>query len=290
MNTFVRRILAIAPAVLLFGLLCATAHAGTDINDLDGDGVLNGDDNCPFTPNPAQADSDGDGIGNECDVRNDLDLDQDGVLNHQDNCPFYYNPSQQDSDEDGHGDPCDPHLVNDPDGDSIFNPSDNCPFIANQDQSDADSDGVGNVCDTFNNLDLDEDFVLNAQDNCPFVVNGGQEDSDGDGIGDECDHQVNAADPRPATETVSFAAPNPSANHFTIRFGLAEDAQGSLAVFDVSGRLVRTLESGTLRAGDHAVTWDGRSESGVAMPSGIYYVRLRGGKLSFEHTLVKLDR
>jgi hypothetical protein len=35
--------------------------------DFDGDGVLDGDDNCPATPNPAQADGDDDGVGDDCD-------------------------------------------------------------------------------------------------------------------------------------------------------------------------------------------------------------------------------
>jgi len=35
--------------------------------DSDDDGILDGDDNCPFTPNPSQADNDDDGTGNVCD-------------------------------------------------------------------------------------------------------------------------------------------------------------------------------------------------------------------------------
>ena len=35
-------------------------------NDLDGDGIANDDDNCPFTPNPDQLNSDGDGSGDAC--------------------------------------------------------------------------------------------------------------------------------------------------------------------------------------------------------------------------------
>jgi len=58
--------------------------------DMDGDGVLNDVDNCPFKSNPAQADYDGDGSGDVCD-----------------NCPEVANPGQADVDKDGIGDACD---------------------------------------------------------------------------------------------------------------------------------------------------------------------------------------
>ena len=45
-----------------------TSEDCPDGTDLDGDGVVNGIDNCIATANPDQADSDGDGIGNACDA------------------------------------------------------------------------------------------------------------------------------------------------------------------------------------------------------------------------------
>ncbi|SDS65055.1 T9SS type A sorting domain-containing protein [Gramella sp. MAR_2010_147] len=50
--------------------------------DIDGDGVLNADDNCVSTPNPDQADVNENGIGDVCD-----DDDGDGIINFEDNCP-----------------------------------------------------------------------------------------------------------------------------------------------------------------------------------------------------------
>ena len=44
-----------------------------DLDDADGDGVLDGQDNCPNTANPDQADIDGDNIGDVCDDDNDND-------------------------------------------------------------------------------------------------------------------------------------------------------------------------------------------------------------------------
>lgn len=49
----------------------------------------------------------------------------------------------------------------------------------------------------------------------------------------------------------------------------------SLAIYDVRGRLVRTLVEGKLEAGRHSVVWDGKDTSGRAVASGIYFTTLQ---------------
>ena len=80
----------------------------------------------------------------------------------------------------------------------------------------------------------------------------------------------------PATKlAVSQNVPNPFNPFTTIRFNLPAPAPVTASVFDLSGRLVRTLLSGAaLGAGPHDLTWDGRDDAGRQAPSGGYHFRL----------------
>ncbi|MBD3367237.1 MAG: hypothetical protein GF405_03545 [Candidatus Eisenbacteria bacterium] len=78
----------------------------------------------------------------------------------------------------------------------------------------------------------------------------------------------------PRVVTLSGASPNPFNPVTTIGFGLPEHGEVALDVFDVSGRLVRTLVRGERDAGRHRVVWDGTSAEGSDVASGVYFCRL----------------
>ena len=74
------------------------------------------------------------------------------------------------------------------------------------------------------------------------------------------------------------AQPNPFNPLTKICYELFEAGPVRLAVYDLAGRMVRTLRSGaTEQAGLGEALWDGRSDSGLAMPSGTYLYRLEVG-------------
>jgi hypothetical protein len=72
-----------------------------------------------------------------------------------------------------------------------------------------------------------------------------------------------------------FAFPNPSRGDITISFRLAQRSETSLRIYDVAGRVVRTLASGALSAGSQSVRWDRRMETGALVQPGLYFCELR---------------
>jgi hypothetical protein len=86
------------------------------------------------------------------------------------------------------------------------------------------------------------------------------------------------------------AAPNPFNPLTTLRFRLPTAGATQLGVFDLHGRLIKSLVRENLPAGDHAVTWNGRDALGRPVASGVYFVRLStpaGEELSRKLLLAK---
>jgi hypothetical protein len=70
--------------------------------------------------------------------------------------------------------------------------------------------------------------------------------------------------------------PNPFRAATTIRFRLTESSKVSLRVYDITGRVVRTLiEGSTLEPGDHESVWDGKADGAGILKPGVYFYELR---------------
>jgi hypothetical protein len=76
----------------------------------------------------------------------------------------------------------------------------------------------------------------------------------------------------PARSVLYQNQPNPFNPTTRIVFDLQRQGPVSLRIYDVAGRLVRTLLDEVRPAGfAHTVIWDGRNASGVRVPSGVYF-------------------
>jgi hypothetical protein len=81
---------------------------------------------------------------------------------------------------------------------------------------------------------------------------------------------------RVAAATALAVEPNPVRGRTSVRYSLPQAGNATLAVFDATGRMVRTVVSERLSAGEHAFVWDSRDASGRLVPAGVYHVRLTG--------------
>lgn len=74
---------------------------------------------------------------------------------------------------------------------------------------------------------------------------------------------------------LGFAVPNPADDDGSviIPFSISDDGYVSLKVYDVSGRLVKTLISGVLKRGEHSAIWNLRDFAGRKVAQGVYFYR-----------------
>ncbi len=100
----------------------------------------------------------------------------------------------------------------------------------------------------------------------------------GDGPPEPCEYPCQGQWQVPrAVLSLDGAHPNPFRDHTSVAFSLPDRQRATVAVYDVTGRLVRTLASQTLDRGLHEKTWDGLDEAGAKVPSGVYFGVLRTG-------------
>ena len=90
--------------------------------------------------------------------------------------------------------------------------------------------------------------------------------------------------------SLAFALEPPMPNPFTMRatvgFTLPRACAVRLEVFDLAGRLVRTLADGEHVAGRHTVEWNGTGDAGRRLGPGVYLYRLRAGAFTATRRVV----
>ena len=89
--------------------------------------------------------------------------------------------------------------------------------------------------------------------------------------------------------TVESVYPNPFNPSAAVRLYIPRSSDLDLAVYDVQGRKVRSLHTGSISSGWHTLVWDGKDDNGRGQSSGMYFMRaVNEGEISVRKmTLVK---
>lgn len=82
---------------------------------------------------------------------------------------------------------------------------------------------------------------------------------------------------KPVTMALRNNYPNPFNPNTVIEYDIPEKSFAELRIYDLAGRLVRSLVSMEHTAGVYRVSWDGRNDEGLSVASGSYIFTLKMG-------------
>jgi hypothetical protein len=88
---------------------------------------------------------------------------------------------------------------------------------------------------------------------------------------------VDAAPVAGARSSIRKIFPNPFNPSTKIEFTVAKAGPASVRIFDLKGRTVATLVNETLAPGVYRVPWNGKSDDGQALASGVYFAQIQNG-------------
>ena len=80
--------------------------------------------------------------------------------------------------------------------------------------------------------------------------------------------------------------PNPFNPETQLELALPQRTRVSVKIFDLKGRLIRTLFSGDLEAGTVVMKWKGKDDQGRRISSGVYYALIQAGEKSLTNRMV----
>ncbi|MEO0080005.1 MAG: FlgD immunoglobulin-like domain containing protein [candidate division WOR-3 bacterium] len=83
------------------------------------------------------------------------------------------------------------------------------------------------------------------------------------------------------------AFPNPFRSLTAVSFTLGAERQALLSIYDLAGRVVKTLSASSMNPGVQRIIWDGRDGQGRQLPPGIYLCRLVAGSWAAQERLVR---
>jgi hypothetical protein len=91
----------------------------------------------------------------------------------------------------------------------------------------------------------------------------------------------------PVTELFPVS-PNPFSLETSIQFKLTENSNVELGIYDLRGRLIRSVEDGYFSKGLHKIQWDGKDSNESHVPNGIYFIKAVMANNSHTIKIIKL--
>jgi flagellar hook assembly protein FlgD len=82
--------------------------------------------------------------------------------------------------------------------------------------------------------------------------------------------------------------PNPFNPVTQIAYHVPHESGISIRIYDVSGRLVRTLVDSVTDPGRHVAVWDGSADSGGSVGSGVYFCTMEAPDFHESHKMMLL--
>ena len=87
---------------------------------------------------------------------------------------------------------------------------------------------------------------------------------------------------------ISQSNPNPFNGQTAINYELSVNGEINIGIYDMNGRLVKTLVKEKQRRGDYVGFWDGKNTEGAVVQAGIYFVILKSGIYISGAKLIKM--
>jgi flagellar hook assembly protein FlgD len=91
----------------------------------------------------------------------------------------------------------------------------------------------------------------------------------------------------PLVTALNVVKPNPIANRLAnISFSISEPIHVLLNIYDVSGKLIKTLANTQLVSGNYHYIWNGNDEQNRAVAKGVYFYSLETPKQNFTRKMI----
>jgi len=95
--------------------------------------------------------------------------------------------------------------------------------------------------------------------------------------------------PVPRFFSQSQNIPNPFGRETAIRYAIPEDCRVILKIYDIRGKLVKTLVDEDEKTGYKIVRWNGTDDKFCKLPTGVYFYRIKAGRFTDTKKFVLLN-